>query len=129
MKKIFLLLFCWFELNGEPINGATWTQVTPAASPTPLSAPAMSAYETNGKDLILFGGYIDDDTVISNKTYSYSLASNTWTDITATSNSPSARFGASMGILKSNEALMFGGINSLARFGCPDLYYLFTNTD
>jgi len=85
-------------------DGAAWTQLTPAASPTPRSAYAM-AYDAERARVILFGG----SDFVSDKNQTYAWDGATWTLLTPIQ-APSARSYASMAYDSfRKEIILFGG--------------------
>jgi N-acetylneuraminic acid mutarotase len=84
----------------------TWTELTPATSPSARDSARMAFDPTNGK-IIMFGGhgvagYLGD-------TWVYDSASNTWTNVTPAT-SPPARNGSTMTFDPcSGRMILFGG--------------------
>ncbi|TFH29844.1 MAG: hypothetical protein E4G98_03145 [Promethearchaeota archaeon] len=85
----------------------TWTELTPTNSPPILSDPAMY-YDSDAQKVILFGGYLQDDTH-SDETWAFDPATDTWERLT-TSTPPEPRYGHSMVYDSSAHlGILFGG--------------------
>ncbi len=101
-------------------NGANWVQLSPATSPSTRMDAAM-AYDSamNGGELVLFGG----SNASTNYNDTWAWNGSTWSqvgntgDLTCTTtctNSPLARFGASMAYDSANagQLVLFGGFSA-----------------
>ena len=85
---------------GAVTPAATWTQLSPATSP-PTRDGATMAYDPATGDMVLFGGFLFNDTWTWNGT--------TWTQ-QSPATSPSARYGASMAYdPATGDMVLFGG--------------------
>ena len=87
-------------------DGTTWTQQSPATSPT-ARAYASSTYDASSGQIVLFGGIDAANTVVGD-TWTYD--GTTWTQQSPTSN-PSGRSDASMTFDPSGKVLLFGGLD------------------
>jgi len=85
----------------------TWTNLTPAASPSPRVSHAM-AYNVRSDRTILFGGDISVLTG-NNETWSYDLDANVWTEMHPTTSPPARAEHAMVYDTRADRILMFGG--------------------
>ncbi|MHA2214888.1 MAG: Kelch repeat-containing protein [Candidatus Hodarchaeales archaeon] len=91
----------------------TWTELTPAISPSPRAYSAM-AYDIHADRAILYGGSYgtgggDYNDILQNDTWVYDYNTNTWTDLNPL-NSPGLRMRHTMVYAtKSKQMVMFGG--------------------
>jgi hypothetical protein len=85
----------------------TWTNMTPATSPSARSMHSM-IYDSAYDRVVLFGG--DDAVGYNNETWVYNLTDNTWTNMTTTGDKPSKRSGHSMAYDSAHDrTILFGG--------------------
>ncbi|XP_019451767.1 PREDICTED: tip elongation aberrant protein 1-like isoform X1 [Lupinus angustifolius] len=80
-----------------------------------------------GKHLFVFGGFTDAQNLY-NDLYMLDIDTGVWTNITTTTNSPSARFsvaGDSVDPIKSGVLVFIGGCNKSLE-GLDDMFYLYT---
>jgi hypothetical protein len=86
------------------LSANTWTQLTPAASPSDRWGHAMAYL---GEDhVLLFGGY--DSGGRDDETWIYDLSEGTWT-LKNPSTRPSARMEHAMAYIGGDQAFLFGG--------------------
>lgn len=84
----------------------TWTNVSPAVSPAARDDHAM-AYDAAHNRVVLFGGRNAAGAALGD---TWLWNGSTWTDVTATANGPSARFGAVMTYDAVRQTIvLFGG--------------------
>jgi len=89
-------------------NGTTWTELSPATSPS-VRAGASMAYDPATAQLVLFGGQLNGYAVFLNDTWTWN--GTTWTELSPAT-SPSARFAASMAYDPATaQMVLFGGGN------------------
>lgn len=85
-----------------------WKEMKPQVAPSPRAATTM-VYDPDNEQMILFGGFAVGHSIVSNQTWAYNYANNTWTDL-GPKNAPSER--ASYGMAydsKRHLAVLFGG--------------------
>lgn len=88
------------------LNNNTWTNMSPATSPTSRFAHGM-AYDSESGRVILFGGLVAS--VANDETWAYDLNSNTWTALTPAT-APSARSDHALAYdVESDRIVLFGG--------------------
>jgi N-acetylneuraminic acid mutarotase len=85
----------------------TWENTSPLDSPSKRNDFAMS-YDVDAKKIILFGGYLDDDSP-SEETWSYDVSSNTWTRMSPESHPPARYDGTMVYDTYTKRTLLFGG--------------------
>ena len=90
------------------LSANTWTEETPAASPSARIGHAM-AY-LGGDQVLLFGGRTAD-AYDNDETWVYDLSANTWTNRMPVA-APSARYLHAMAYLGGDEVLLFGGFDA-----------------
>ena len=85
-----------------------WRDMKPQVAPSPRAATTM-VYDPDSERMVLFGGFAVGHSIVSNQTWAYSYANNTWTDL-GPDNAPSER--ASYGMAydsKRHLMVLFGG--------------------
>jgi len=87
-------------------SGSEWTNVTPAASPSPRRAHAM-AYDTESNRIVLYGGILDSSS--SDVQWSYDLETNTWTNLDPNSFPHGLWWPAMAYDVESDRIILFGG--------------------
>ncbi|MFW9974894.1 MAG: kelch repeat-containing protein, partial [Candidatus Thorarchaeota archaeon] len=94
-------------------NSNTWTNMNPVLKPPPFCGGTM-AYDSESDLIVLFGGYGDTGAPggnIYSVTWTYNLTSNTWTDVTSSSQ-PYKRSWATMAYDSESDLIVFfGGVN------------------
>ena len=92
-----------------------WVEMHPSVAPSPRAATIM-LYDPDQKQMILFGGFAFGHSIVSNETWSYSYASNTWTNLQP-KNAPSERasYGMAYDSTRKNMVL-FGGFTESGYF-------------
>jgi hypothetical protein len=92
-------------------NGSTWSELSPATSPSARSGASM-AYDPGTGQLVLFGGYNSSG---MNDTWTWN--GTTWSELSPAT-SPTARFGASMAYDPgTGQLVLFGGRNTSEALG------------
>jgi N-acetylneuraminic acid mutarotase len=113
-----VLLFGGFG-NSGPLNDTwlfdtstnSWRQLTFTTSTPPVRfRHAMAA--TQSGDVLLFGGQVDSSGSYLNDTWLFDTSTNTWTQLTFTTPTPSARSEHAMAATLSGDVLLFGGWHS-----------------
>ena len=74
--------------------------------PSPRMCHAMCVYENS---FIVYGGILEDSRIEDDKIYQFKMDYKMWTTINITGVKPGARANHSMGLLKSNQLVIFGG--------------------
>lgn len=113
-----------FETYGW--DGANWSALGPPSFPPPRIRQAM-AYDSKRALVYLFGG--EDGASFYNDLWSYSSATNIWTQVAAGGSIPSNRASAAMVYDPTNDALvLYGGRDQSSDFSETYEYNLQTNT-
>jgi N-acetylneuraminic acid mutarotase len=93
----------------------SWKNMEPAGSPSPRAATTM-VYANSIGQTILFGGFGLGHSVVSNETWAYDYANNTW-ELVETRVAPSQRASYGMALdSKRDEIVLFGGFTELGYF-------------
>ena len=90
------------------LDSKEWKEMKPEVAPSPRAATTM-VYDPDNEQMILFGGFAVGHSIVSNQTWAYNYANNTWTDL-GPKNAPSER--ASYGMAydsKRHLVVLFGG--------------------
>ena len=102
----------------------TWTQMSPATSPSSRFAHAM-VYLGSGQ-VLLFGGFVSGSPYYSNETWLYDLNTNTWTKKNPAT-APAGREYHKMAYIGGNQLLLFGGMGFSGLFNDTWVYDLSAN--
>jgi len=106
----------WLDVQNQALFGDTWiydpgtytwTNMSPAVSPPPRDKFSM-AYHKAGGETVLYGGFLDNQSVMGNDTWSYNLSRNAWANLTP-KNSPPPRCGHSMAYDPVNNRIVLVG--------------------
>ena len=110
-----VLLFGGRSTSGEALgdtwifNGLSWSAISNPGGPTPRYGAAIASYPVNGGAL-LFGGISQTNTAL-NDTWVFNSQSQTWIQMHP-SQSPPARYGATLARGPNGELVLFGGENN-----------------
>jgi N-acetylneuraminic acid mutarotase len=100
---------CFNDTWAYDPDANTWTNLSPSGSLPAARCLFSMAYDSNGGEVVLFGG-LDIDRNFFNDTWAYDPSANTWTDLSLSGTVPSARTGASMVYNSlSGDLILFGG--------------------
>lgn len=85
-----------------------WKEMNPQVAPSPRAATTM-VYDPDNDQMILFGGFAVGHSIVSNQTWAYNYANNTWKDL-GPRNAPSERASYGMAYDPTRRlAVLFGG--------------------
>lgn len=92
----------------DKVSGANWKQNLPdfGPRPSPRMGHAMIVWENS---IIVYGGMGDDGKIDDDKIYQFKMDYKMWSIIAITGIKPGARVNHSMGLLKKNTLIIFGG--------------------
>jgi N-acetylneuraminic acid mutarotase len=128
-----IVLFGGRTATGDVLNDTwsydlatnTWTDLSPVVAPYQRSDFDM-AYDSRADRVVLFGGRTP--TEFFNDTWSYDLATNTWTDLNPVV-APSARIEPNMAYdAAADRIVLFGGMGTMSVLNDTWSYDLATNT-
>jgi hypothetical protein len=101
----FVVPFAQANSDATTVASATWTQLSPANAPGPLSEAAM-AYDPVTKDLVLFGG--DSSNGLVNQTWLWDGSN--WSEVPSSPSDPPALDEASMAYdSATKDVILIGG--------------------
>lgn len=107
------------------VKTRTWENMAPVNPPSPRAATTMVHDGVSGK-MIIFGGFGLGHSVVSNETWSYTYASNSWSRI-ETRDAPSERASYGMALdEKRRELVLFGGFTERGYFNDVWVYDIAT---
>lgn len=105
----------WGDTWTLDLENKAWTSMKPENSPSARAATTM-VHDPIGKRMFLFGGFAEGHSIVSNDTWTYSYATNAWTELRP-KDVPSER--ASYGMAydsKRHEIALFGGFTERGYF-------------